>query len=254
MSRILNIGIVGFGFVGQALYGSLNKEGIENCIIHDPPQQLDNFDKLLHCKVIFCCLPTPDIKGEQDFSYYKKFLATLIDEEFKGILIIKSTILYKNIKSYTKDLNIIMNPEFLSQNSAADDFKNQKIIVLGGRRDLCQQAANIYNKYFSLIDYKFEFCSLKEAIEIKYFHNIYHAYKSLFWNYVYEKCGNHRKIAKMYHDIVEKRNEMSNVASDGKLGYGGSCFLKDVAAFEEERPHELTKFMIKYNRKLRNGK
>jgi len=254
MTRILNIGIAGFGFVGQAVYGSLNKQGQESCTIHDPPQQLDNFDKLLQCNIVFCCLPTPTENNKQDFSYYEKFLDKLIDSEFKGLLVIKSTVLYKHIKRYAKELNIIINPEFLSQNSAADDFRNQRVIILGGRRDLCQQAADCYNDYFDLNNYKFEFCSLKEAIEIKYFHNVYHAYKVLFWNYVYEKCGNHREIAKMYHDIVENRNEMSQVASDGKLGYSGSCFLKDIAAFEEERPHELTKFMIKYNKRLRNGK
>jgi len=57
----------------------------------------------------------------------------------------------------------------------------------------------------------------------------------------------------MYHKIVPTRNEMSQIAADGKLGFGGSCFPKDVAAFEEERPHELTKFMIAYNKKLREN-
>jgi len=245
------LAIAGFGFVGQALYSALNKQGRSNCVIHDPPQKLDSFPKLIQCKIIFCCLPTPDKDGTQDFSYYEKFLDSLIKKEYTGIVVIKSTILYKNIEPYLDKLNIIENPEFLNQNSAEVDFLQQKKIVLGGRRDLAHEVATCYNDYFNLTNYTCEFCTVKEAIEIKYFHNIYHAYKVLFWNFVHEQCGNHRKIAKMYHDIVTDRNEMSQVAADGKLGFSGSCFPKDVAAFEEERPHELTKFMIEYNKKLR---
>ena len=125
------LGISGFGFVGQALFSALNKQGISNCVIHDPPQKLDNFPKLIQCKIIFCCLPTPDKDGTQEFHYYEDFLDSLIKKEFTGILVIKSTLLYKNIKSYLDKLNIIMNPEFLNQNSAEKDFIEQKKIVLG---------------------------------------------------------------------------------------------------------------------------
>ena len=109
------IAIAGFGFVGQAVYGSLNKKGIDNCVLHDPPQGLDNFDELLKCDLIFCCLPTPDKEGKQDFSYYREFLNKLKEKDFKGVLVIKSTLLYKNIESYTKELNIVMKPIFIQK-------------------------------------------------------------------------------------------------------------------------------------------
>ena len=47
MANTLTISIAGFGFVGQAVYGSLNKQGRELCLIHDPPQGLNNFEEYL---------------------------------------------------------------------------------------------------------------------------------------------------------------------------------------------------------------
>jgi len=47
------------------------------------------------------------------------------------------------------------------------------------------------------------------------------------------------------------RNELSKICADGKKGYGGACFPKDVNAYNSVKPDELTEFMRKYNLKLR---
>jgi UDP-glucose 6-dehydrogenase len=126
------------------------------------------------------------------------------------------------------------------------------VIVLGGRIDLCKQAASIYKNHFSFEAVPlFEYCSVKEAEELKYTHNIYHAYKVLYWNFVHEATGNQRKIWEMYSLITGNKNEMARVCADGHFGYGGACFPKDVGAFHEEHPNKLTAFMIMYNHFLR---
>jgi len=246
------IGISGFGFVGQAVYGSICEEMLCDIEIYDKYKNIGDIKSLFKCDFIFCCLPTVDDgTGKQNFDEYKSFFQEALDAKYKGILVIKSTVLYENLSCWVDYLNIVMNPEFLNQNNAIEDFKNQKLVVIGGRVDLCRKVYDCYCYYFILNnELKVEFCSIKEAIELKYMHNIYHAYKVLFWNYVEEKTGNSRKISDLYHKICE-RNELSRVCSDGKPGYGGCCFPKDVNAFNHTSPHQLTEFMKNYNEFLR---
>jgi UDP-glucose 6-dehydrogenase len=250
----VKIGIAGFGFVGQAVYGSIKNIG--DACIYDKYKDMGSFDELLNSDVIFCCLPTNmvevGIDQSQDFSEYKEFLDCCVEEAYRGILVVKSTVLYSNLEPYANKLNIVFNPEFLNQNTAVDDFKNQHYIVLGGRMDHVRKVAEIYTKYFTLnSEVEFEYCSIKEAVEIKYVHNIYHAYKVLFWNYAQELTENARKMFYMYSKVTGNTHEMSRVCADGRPGYGGCCFPKDVNAMEKDNPHKLTKFMCDYNFDLR---
>lgn len=252
------IGLAGFGFVGQALYGSIDLEKTE-VAIYDPPKGFDDKKVLKDCEVIFCCLPTPSTVEGQNFDYYKDFLVEIGDTNTDAVLVIKSTVLFKHVSesALAKIRNVIMNPEFLNQNTYAEDFKNQKIIILGGRVDLARKVEEVYRTCFSFTaDPRFEFCSIKEAIEVKYIHNIYHAYKVLFWNYVHEVTHNERKIFEMYIRVTEKdpRFEMAQLFADGRPGFGGACFPKDLWTFDSERPHTLTQFMKDYNFMLRGIK
>ena len=243
------IGIVGFGFVGQAVYSNCTNSKI---VFYDTNKDGCDLLTLKSCKALFICLPTnAKENGEQDMSSFKDFFGKLGD--YEGIVIIKSTCIYENIKVYVEKYKVVMNPEFLNANTAYEDFKNQNVIILGGDINNTKQVKNLYDKCFDLNeDVKYEFCSHKEAIDIKYFHNMYHAYKVLFWNFCYERTGNQRKISDLYSKITGNTNEMQRVASDGRLGYGGACFPKDVKAYNYQYAHGLTSFMNEYNNKLRN--
>lgn len=250
----MRIGIAGYGFVGQAVHSCM-KDGCD-CVIYDPPKSLGNIRKLVDCDCIFCCLPTLTVDGRQDFSAYKKFLEEM--SSHRGLLIIKSTILLENIVPYIDSdfytFGVVANPEFLNQNDFKNDFYEQKTIVLGGRVDHCRMAEKVYRENFVFrTEVEFEYCSVKEAIELKYMHNIYHAYKVLYWNYIHEVCGNQRKLFSLYSKITGNTNELAQIYADGTPGYGGACFPKDVKAFQSERKHELTEFMIKFNARLRSS-
>jgi len=249
----MKIGIAGFGFVGQAVYGSLT---CEDTVIYDKYKDMNTFRDLVECTHIFCCLPTNMLDdGKQDFDAYDDFFDTLIGYKYKGILIVKSTCLYSNIKPYEEKLNIVFNPEFLNQNSAVNDFAEQEVIVLGGRMDHCKSVTDVYYSQFNLSDeIQFEYCSIKEATELKYIHNIYHAYKVLFWNYAQQLTGNSRKMSYLYSKITGNTNEMSRICADGRPGYGGACFVKDVNAMRCVAPHKLTDYMYKYNHELREDR
>lgn len=252
----MNIGIAGFGCVGQAVYASLVYPSANvPCVIYDKYKQRyeGNFVDLMQTDIIFSCLPAAMSScGSQDFTEYEEFLHRLVSRKYDGIVVIKSTVLYDNLSPYFNDLNLVINPEFLCHNTSIEDFKNQSVIVLGGDTRLALQVKNAYVNRFDIKKYvEFLLCTAREAIELKYIHNVYHAYKVLFWNYVYETTGNHRKMFNLYSAVTGNTNEMAQVAADGKLGYGGGCFTKDVFALDHTFPHILTLFMRYYNGRLR---
>lgn len=248
-----SFGIAGFGFVGQAVYGALKSK--DRCVIYDPPKGYVDIERLKKTNIIFCCLPTPTSDGIQDLSAYRGFLKEL--GEYKGILVIKSTMLpgwaqeFSDVDNY----NIVMNPEFLNQNSAYEDFKNQKTVLLGGKADLLEKVEQFYKLELDLNrGVRYIWLTLEEACYAKYVHNVYHAYKVLFWNYVQELTGNSRKMFDLYSKITGNTNEMARICTDGKPGFGGKCFPDNVAAIDDDYPHCLTDFMLKYNDHLRNKK
>jgi hypothetical protein len=257
-----SVGIVGYGFVGQAVYGSVREEHLGRVRVYDKYKKIHTAKDVLRCPIVYCCLPTVDGgTGEQDFSAYRDFFSLAIEEKYNGVLVVKSTVLYENLEPYLDKLNIVMNPEFLNQNNAIEDFRNQKVVILGGRIDHCRKVARCYFENFMMNENcEVEFCSVKEAVEIKYMHNIYHAYKVLFWNYVQEQTGNSRKISELYHKITE-RNELSRVCADGKKGYGGACLVsgtkiltkKGIKNIEEVVVGDLVWDGEKYTRVTKSG-
>lgn len=241
------IGIIGFGVVGQALFsGLINKTKV---LVYDKFKRIGSIEEILQTDAIFICLPTPSINGMQDLCAFDEIWPAIA--KYEKLVIIKSTIIEESIRSFNPGANVIVNPEFLNQNSAESDFLNQRDIILGGRRDWTQIAEMLYRTRFESEGWKYHHCSVEEAIQAKYIHNIYHAYKVLFWNYVYEITGNHQKIGGLYSLITGNKNEMMAVAKDGKLGFGGNCFPKDLEAWDSAHPHLLTHFMREYNVKLR---
>lgn len=243
----MKIGIIGFGIVGQAQYSI-----IKNCdiVIHDLHKNIiPNYNELLECKIIFICVPTNTKNNKQDTGSFDATLKKLYKAKYSGLIIIKSTILYDNIKSWVKKLNIIFNPEFLTDNNSFDDAKFQDLIILGGDIHLTKIAEDFYTEYTILDNPEFNHMSIQDAINIKYIRNIYGAYKVLFWEYVQDVTGNSRKM----YDLFSKlplQGDMSRVGMDGYRGYGGKCFTKDVIAFNTNTSHELTEFMINYNTRL----
>ena len=243
----MNIGIVGFGFVGQVVYFAIKDK--QDVCVYDLNKKLDTKESILKTDYLFICINSPTINGVQDDTGFKELFGYLRENNYTGIIIVKSTLLYN---SYPKGLNIVYSPEFLKQNDAIKDYENQHVIVIGGDAHLASSVKWLYENKFNLPELEeIVITTLKEAVDLKYVHNIYHAYKSLFWNYVYELGMNHRKMADLYMKISERRNEMSNICADGSLGFGGACFPKDLVAFDNRHKHVLTNMMINYNQMLR---
>ncbi len=232
------IGVVGQGFVGTAL-----KEGFKNFV------QIETFDKYKHstceslkelsekAEIIFVCLPTPMKKtGECDLSIVSETVHQIDSFKNNNIVVIKSTILPGTTEKLNKQCNniqVIFNPEFLTEANFIEDFKNQNRVIIGGPRPGTTKVKNLYRKCYptaSLIK-----TGSSTAEMIKYFINCFLATKVSFSNEIKQICA---KIDIDYDKVVEYalydtrlgKSHFSAPGPDGKLGFGGSCFPKDLNA------------------------
>lgn len=238
----MKIGIYGYGFVGQSVHTIINDSEV---IIYDIKKKYqDNKDKIKNCDIIFVCVPTPS----NDLSIIKNTLDELILSN--ALIVVKSTTTYSVLSNY-RDYNIVFNPEFLNQNSYIEDALNQKMVIIGGEYNNCAKLIDFYKNY-TLLDCKYEITTLKEACDIKYTRNLYGAYKVLFWEFIQDTTGNSRKMYDLYKKLPHQ-GDMSQVGMDGFRGYGGTCFPKDTINWHNDFKHELTEFMIKYNKNLDNN-
>lgn len=261
MSTCKNVGIFGYGFVGQALHASLKPHNVNDIdvTIFDPIKTKKRFHGIIcdTLDIVFICVPTP----ENDLSYIDSVIDELAFNRYDGIVVIKSTITHKSLVSlleekrikymhkHNHDLKIVVNPEFLNQNTYIEDGQNQKYIVLGGDYQYTKQVEELYNlTKLQFKSPKYEHCTIEDAINFKFTRNLYGAYKVLFWEFIQDRTGNARKMAQMLENIPQ--GEMSQVGMDGFRGFGGACFPKDLANFHNEEVHILTEFMIDYNESL----
>lgn len=235
------IGICGFGFVGSAVYSSLKDKG--NAYIYDPLKK-NKRKFLLDCDYVFVCVPTPLKNGEFDGSYVNETLKYFQDNHYYGIIILKSTCHPRYLEKFPK-LHIVSNPEFLKENNAIEDFKNQKTVLLGGDLEYCYKVKNMYEMYFDLNVKKYKMVSFEEALIFKYLRNIKIAYEVMFWEFVESTAGDYKKYQNIMNDIPIN---VENIRLDGKPGFGGHCLPKDIKSYPKSY---LTNYLINFNNSIR---
>ena len=178
----------------------------------------------------------------------------------KPIVVIKSTISLGTTdrlhKKY-KGVNVIFNPEFLTEANFIEDFKNQKRIILGGVRQGTNKLRQIYSKVFphaTIVK-----TGSKTAEMVKYFINCYLGTKVSFANemkMVSDEVGiDYDKVVE-YATYDERlgKSHWAVPGPDGDLGFGGHCLPKDVSAIVSEFDTELLDSVLKVNNKVRKNK
>lgn len=242
VSQKKNLGIVGLGFVGSAIY-----EGLKNChhiftFDIEKDSNCQSLDELVNnADYIFICLPTPMIEqGECDLTIIEGVITDIaeIASKFdsKKIVIIKSTVpvgfTEQNNKKYN-NLDFIFNPEFLTEANYIQDFKNQEFIILAGEKEACFDLKEIY--YRSFPDCKYFITDYNSAEMIKYTVNNFLAIKVSFANEIYSFCDSFGIDYNSMIKIAMSDNRIGNShwsvpGPDGQYGFGGSCFPKDTAS------------------------
>ena len=237
MDNFFNIGIIGQGFVGSAVYNKF--KSFYKVLTYDLKKELSNSNLIeikRRCDIIFICLPTPmNLDGTCDISIVISIVEQFADSKNK-ILIIKSTVVPGTTESLNKkyeNLDIIFNPEFLTERNAIEDYKNQNRIILGGPRPATSIVKNIFSKVFPSV--RVIKTGSTHAEMIKYFTNCFLATKVAFANEMYHLS---KKLNLDFDKIIEYTlyderigNTHLNVPGpDGDFGFGGHCFPKDLNA------------------------
>lgn len=192
-------------------------------------------------KVIFLALPTPPGEdGSADLKYIlgvAKELGPLLEENFT-ILVDKSTVpvgTAEKVKAAvaagaTKDFEVISNPEFLREGVAVDDFMKPDRVVLGIESEKAKKVMNELYGPFVRQGHPILFMDIRSAELTKYAANAFLATKITFMNEI-------ANLAELVGADVE--NVRRGIGSDDRIGkrflfagigYGGSCFPKDVMA------------------------
>lgn len=240
----MSTGIIGYGVVGQATHHMLKDK--DDVIILDPNVSgcHGDFTTLLKCKAIFICLNIANGTDSQDYLDLTRYLNGLSSYKYSGVIAIRSTVLpnCEPVVKFKQDLKIVAFPEFLTEITSFDDeFTN---IILGGAYRFCKTVVDVLRD-----EYSPHFTSFNDAMAFKYVRNLYGAYKVLFWEFVQETTGKSRKMAELMKYFPS--GNYAQVGMDGFRGFGGKCFPKDTLAFHNVTKHMLTKFMLEYNKSLR---
>ena len=233
------IGIVGQGFVGNSVKEGLKSYfNIETYDVIEQKRTVKNLDELfIKSDVIFVCLPTPmRLSGECDTSIVHKVLNELNSYGNK-IVILKSTVppgTCDGLSERYTNLDIVFNPEFLTEANAVDDFINQDRIVLGGgSEDVLEIVEEMFKVSFK--DIPIIKTDRKTAEMVKYVTNCFLATKVSFANNIYDICKKSNIDYSKMIDIVKHDERVGSShwmvpGPDGDRGYGGHCFPKDMKA------------------------
>ena len=232
------IGIIGNGFVGNAIHQGM-KEHFEVLIYDkDPSKKINTFARVSEAEIIFICVPTPMTEdGDFDLRIVKDTVSRFISPK---ILVIKSTITPSAAQILVDKYpmhSLVFNPEFLTERTAVRDFQNPSRIVLGGNDQYSvQKVEEMYRVLFPSKLLEIIKTDVKTACFIKYFSNCFFAAKVSIMNefrQVADAAGIDWNTALNGLLTSGWVNPMHTLVPgpDGDYGFGGKCFPKDINAF-----------------------
>ncbi len=238
MKNNKKIGFIGQGWIGKNYANNFKKRGynVVRYSIEEP--HVKNGDKIKECDIVFIAVPTPTTPRGFDDSIIRKVIKLV----GKGkTAIIKSTILPGTTESIQKEnpqIYVMHSPEFLTELTAAYDAANpnRNIIGIPKMTDLYKRKAKEAMKVFPYAPYQL-ICPAKEAELIKYGGNCWFYFKIIYINMLYDltqKIGCRWETVRdaMAADSRIGRTHLDPIHKNGR-GAGGSCFIKDFAAFSD---------------------
>lgn len=193
-----------------------------------------------HANVIFLALPTPPgADGSADLQYILKVaddLGKMLSEY--AIIIDKSTVpvgtadmVHAAIaKNYSGEFDVVSNPEFLREGFAVDDFMKPDRVVIGTTSKRAQEVMEELFKPFVRQGNPILFMDEKSAEMTKYAANAFLATKISFMNEIANLCERLGADVDKVRIGIGSDTRIGNRFLFPGIGYGGSCFPKDVQA------------------------
>ena len=193
-------------------------------------------DVLPNASLLFCCVDTPPTySGDADLSRVDRVLEEVGDSPDHA-LVMKSTVPVGTGRSIRRraggDLGYVSNPEFLKEGTAVEDFTNPERVVVGA--DAGSEAfGDRVEALYAPLRAPIVRTDVASAEMVKLASNAFLATKISFINEIANVCD------ETGADVVEVAKGMGLDARIGPkflqagIGFGGSCFPKDVAALKQ---------------------
>ena len=258
----MKVTIVGGGFVGHATGRGFAKHKHEVDFIDTSTERIAHLKKLglsasspqkyshIISDVTMFCVPTPTKGQSIQLDYLKSavsdFAKRLKNHQKYHVAVIRSTVPPKTTreiiipiietisgKKAGRDFGISMQPEYLREKTATDDFERPWFVLIG---ELDKKSGDSLEILYRSFDAPIERCSLEEAEMQKYVHNLYNAVKIAFFNemrIVFKREG--WNADSMFRATAESCEGIWN-PTYGIKDFGpfdGSCLPKDTRAFLE---------------------
>ena len=228
MDSRAKIGVIGFGYVGRATRLALNAD----VVVYDTDPALcipigTTMKDLKNCSLIFVCVPTP---MKPDGTCHTKIVEEVVHSLTAMCIDPLCIFIRSTVPCGTCErLGVNFMPEFLTEKNWKEDVKNCSHYMIGvdGKynvavlRDAVPKSKEIH------------IFTTKEVELIKYVRNVFLATKVAFFNEIADFCHS----TDINYDHVREgvgadpRIGMSHTAvpgPDGKRGFGGTCFPKDI--------------------------
>ena len=273
MRENINIGIVGGGYVGNAtkLFGCKDSNDVQDIAIRvydtDPekciPKGISILD-LEECDIVFVCVPTPmNEDGSCHLDIVKSVVNDLSHIIDKSKIFIRSTV----PTGTSKSLGVNFMPEFLTEANWEDDFKNLKNWIIGLHNENDKEIKSTIRSIFKIakrsgkiLHANVYYASTDVAETTKLVRNTFLATKVSFFNEIESFCKaknvDYEVLANMVAlDERINKSHMTVPGPDGKKGFGGTCFPKDINSFlyqmqEESLPATILDAVIFRNEKI----
>ena len=196
-------------------------------------------DGVKNSDVVFICVGTPQSEtGDADLSAVWKVAAD-IGKCLDGykVIVTKSTVpvgtnekvrkVIKENLTYSVDFDIVSNPEFLREGYSVEDMKSPDRTVIGSDS---QRALDIMKNLYEHLGKPIVECDLKSAEMVKYASNAFLASKISFINELAQICERSGADVSVVAKGMGLDSRIGPKFLNAGIGYGGSCFPKDVAA------------------------
>ena len=204
-------------------------------------------DAVGHAEVVFICVGTPRrADGAPNLSYVQGAAATVADHATRSLIVAeKSTVpvrtgerirhaLRLQTQASGSDLthHVVSNPEFLREGTAVADTLAPDRVVVGADSDEAHEVMRaLYAPLLSRHDCPYVATDVRTAELIKHASNAFLATKISFINAIARVCELAGADVRTIADAMGHDARIGRAFLDAGLGYGGSCFPKDVEAF-----------------------
>jgi UDPglucose 6-dehydrogenase len=198
-------------------------------------------DGVDHSRIVFIAVPTPpQADGSVDLTYIERVareIAGVLKPGQYRVVVDKSTVPVKTgekvtetIKRYNKgaEFDVVSNPEFLREGCAVPDLMNPDRVVIGSAS---QRATDLMKQVYEPFKAPILVTDINSAELIKHAANSFLSLKISYINAVAAICEASGADVEMVADGIGMDKRIGRNFLNAGLGYGGSCFPKDVKAF-----------------------